>query len=399
MSLGLRAVLVAALSLAVFGALPAAAGEFTDSAGRIVDIPEHVGRVMPADPAAEVLVYVLAPQKLDGWAQLPRGPMPKAVRHQVVGSLVGDPAAAAAIVSRVHPDLIVDSGTATPERAAFADQVSQATGVPYIIIDNSFDRTPTVLRTVGRVLGVADRGDDLAGSAEHAINAIRGRLLIQAATQRPRVYFARGPSGMQTGEPGSGAAASIDAAGAINVAASLGVGQQINVTPQQIRAWNPDIIIVEDRAFYSAMQRSPMWRNLAAVHNKKVFLEPSEPFGWIDAPPGINRLIGLYWLSQLLYPGDSQDDLRSLMADFYDKFYSIKLTDAQIEAVAKTAGIPPSDTPHLAALPPLGSGGNALPIPDTNPGAPGAVNEPGRRGFLPNPMAPLPTTPSYNMPK
>ena len=398
MSLGLRAVLVAALSLAVFGALPAAAGEFTDSAGRIVVIPEHVGKVLPADPAAEVLVYVLAPQKLAGWAQLPRGPMPKAVRHQVVGPLTGDPAAAAAIVSRVHPDLVVDSGMATPERAAFADQVSQATGVPYIIIDNSFDRTPTVLRTVGRVLGVADRGDDLAGSAEHAINAIRGRLLIQPATQRPKVYFARGPRGLQTGEPGSGAAASIDAAGAINVAAALGTGAQVNVTPQQIRDWNPDIIIVEDRAFYSVMQRNPaVWRSLAAVRNKKVFLEPAEPFGWIDAPPGINRLIGLYWLSQLFYPGDSQDDLRSLMADFYDKFYGIKLTDAQIEAVAKTAGIPASDTPRLAGLPPLGSGGNATPVPETNPGIPGAVNEPGRRGFLPGPT--VPTTPSYNMPK
>jgi iron complex transport system substrate-binding protein len=396
MSLGLRAVLAAVLSFAVFGALPATAGEFTDSAGRIVLIPDRVGRVLPADPAAEVLVYVLAPKKLGGWSQLPRGPMPKSVRVQAVGPLIGNPGAAAAIVSRVHPDLIVDSGTATPERAAFADQVSQATGIPYIIIDNSFDRTPTVLRTVGRVLGVADRADDLAGSAEHAINAIRGRLLIQSSTQRPRVYFARGPSGLQTGEPGSGAAASIDAAGAINVAASLGTGAQVNVTPQQIRAWNPDVILVEDRAFYTAMQRNPLWRSLAAVRNKKVFLEPSEPFGWIDAPPGINRLIGLYWLSQILYPSESQDDLRSLMADFYDKFYGIKLTDAQIEAIAKTAGIPPSDTPHLAGLAPLGSG-NA--IPDTNPGVPGAVNEPGRRGFLPNPTAPLPTTPSYEMPK
>jgi iron complex transport system substrate-binding protein len=397
MSLGLRAVLAAVLSLAVFGALPAAAGEFTDSAGRIVVIPDRVGRVLPADPAAEVLVYVLAPQKLAGWAQLPRGAVPKSARLRVVGPLTGDPAAAAAIVNRVHPDLVVDSGTATPERAAFADQVSQATGVPYIIIDNSFDRTPTVLRTVGRVLGVADRGDDLAGSAEHAINAIRGRLLIQPATQRPKVYFARGPNGLLTGEPGSGAAASIEAAGAINVAAALGAGEQVNVTPQQIRGWNPDVIIVENRAFYGAMQRSPTWRNLAAVRNKKVFLEPSEPFGWIDAPPGINRLIGLYWLSQVFYPGDSQDDLRSLMADFYDKFYGIKLTDAQIEAIAKTAGIPPSDSPHLAGLPPLGSGGNAAPIPDTNSGAPGAVNEPGRRGFLPSPA--VPTTPSYGMPK
>jgi len=397
MSLGLRAVLAAALSFAVFGALPAVAGEFTDSAGRIVDIPDRVGKVLPADPTAEVLVYVLAPQKLAGWAQPPRGPMPKSARLRVDGPLTGDPAAAAAIISRVHPDLIIDSGTATPARAAFADQLSQATGVPYIIIDNSFNRTPSVLRTVGRVLGVADRGDDLAGSAEHAINAIRGRLLIQPATQRPRVYFARGPNGLQTGEPGSGAAASIDAAGAINVAASLGSGAQVNATPQQIREWNPDIIIAEDRTAYSAMQRSPVWRSLRAVRNKKVYLEPSQPFGWIDGPPGVNRLIGLYWLSQIFYPGDSQDDLRSLMADFYDKFYGIKLTDAQIEAIAQTAGIPPSDTPHLAALPPLGSGSNAVPIPDTNAGVPGAVNEPGRRGFLPSPM--VPTTPSYNMPK
>jgi iron complex transport system substrate-binding protein len=401
MSLGLRAVLAAVLSLAVFGVPPAmAAGEFTDSAGRIVVIPERVGRVLPADPAAEVLVYVLAPQKLAGWAQLPRGPAPKSRRLPLVGGLLGDnPATAAAIVSRAHPDLIIESGTATPARAAFADQVSQATGVPYIIIDNSFDRTPTVLRSVGRVLGVGDRGDDLAGSAEHAINAIRGRLLIQSPNQRPKVYFARGPNGLQTGEPGSGAGASIEAAGAINVARSLGTGAQVAVTPQQIRDWNPDIIIAEDRSFYGAVLRNPAWRNVAAVRQKKVFLEPGEPFRWIDSPPGINRLIGLYWLSQLFYPSNSQDDLRSLMSDFYDKFYGIKLTDAQIEAIAKTAGIPASDTPHLAALPPIGSGGNAAPIPDINTGVPGAVNEPGRRGFLPSPTAPMPTTPSYNMPK
>jgi iron complex transport system substrate-binding protein len=116
----------------------------------------------------------------------------------------------------------------------------------------------------------------------------------------------------------------------------------------------PEVIIVQDPGFYQIVQRSPAWRSLAAVRNKKVFLEPSSPFGWIDDPPGVNRLIGLYWLSQVFYPGDSQDDLRSLMQDFYDKFYGIKLTDKQIEAIAKTAGIPPSDTPHLAALPPMG---------------------------------------------
>lgn len=392
MSLVLRAALAAWLGLALCGAAPASAGEFTDSAGRIVTLPDHIGKVLPADPTAEVLIYVLAPEKLAGWARLPRGPVPKSRRVRVVGPLVGgDPAAAAAIIRRVHPDLVIDSSTATPERAAFADQVSQTAGVPYIIADNSLDRTATVLRSIGRVLGVAARADDLAGSAEHAINALRGRLLIEPATKRPRVYYARGANGLETGLPGSGAAASIDAAGAINVAAPLGSGERVTVTPQQLREWNPDLIIVQDRSAYVAIQRDPMWRGLTAVRNKKVFLEPAAPFGWIEEPPGVNRLIGLYWLSQLLYPGDALEDVRTLMGDFYDKFYGIKLSDAQIEAIAKTAGIPASDTPHMAALPPLG----LQPLPNN---VPGAVNEPGRRGTPPN-INPMPTTPSYMMPK
>jgi iron complex transport system substrate-binding protein len=391
---------LAALFSAMLGVLPAAALEFTDSAGRIVQVPARVNRAMAAGPTAEVLIYVLAPDKLAGWTRpMARSALPaRYARMPAIGWLTGtNPAANAATVSRLHPDLIIDAGTVTPERAAFADQVTQATGVPYILIDNSFDRMPTMLRTIGRVLGVADRADDLAGSAEHAINALRGRLLIQPADPRPRVYYARGPSGLETGLPGSGAGAAIDAAGAINVAAPLGTGDRIMVTLAQLQQWNPDLIIAQDPGFYQRVQRDPAWRRLAAVRNKKVFLEPSEPYGWIDEPPGVNRLIGLYWLSQLFYPSPSQDDLRSLMADFYDKFYGIKLSDKQIEAIAKTAGIPPSDTAHLAALPTMGAAPTA-PVPLGS--VPGAVNEPGRRGLLPSsPAAPPATTPSYLMPK
>lgn len=404
MSPCLRAALAAAFVASVLGAPPAdAAGEFTDSAGRIVVLPDHVGRVMPADRAAEALIFVLDRDKLAALTYaLPAGPGPGPrygrARLPVVGALAGDNAAAnaAAAVAQVHPDLIIDAGRVTPERAALADQISQATGVPYILLDNSIDRTPTMLRVVGRLLGAADRGDDLAGSAEHAINALRGRLLIQPANQRPRVYYARGPSGLATAPAGSEAGAAIEAAGAINVATGMPAGQAPTVTPQQLHDWNPDIIVAEERRVYATIPHDPAWASLAAVRSHKVFLEPSYPpgpFGWIDDPPGVNRLIGLYWLSEIFYPGDEQGDLRTLMADFYDKFYGIKLTDAQIEEIAKTGGIPPSDTPHLAALPGLGT------VPGgTSSAPPGAVNEPGRRGVLPG-APPVTTTPSYMMPK
>ena len=372
---------LAALSLAMLATTPALSAEFTDSAGRRLILPDHINRVMAANTSAEVLVFVLAPDKLIGWVQRPAGALPPKVRHLMVVGPIGDPGAAAAI-TRVKPDVVIDVGDVTPDRAAFADQVTQATGTPYILLDGSFDRMATMLRVTGRLLGVADRGDDLAGSAEHAINALRGQLLIDSPVGRPRVYYGRGANGLEPALPGSPAAAAIEDAGAINVATVPGAGASGTVTRQQIQEWNPDIIIAESPAFYNSLLRDPGWRVLAAVRNKHVYLEPTTPLGWIDDPPGINRLIGLYWLSVLLYPNANQNDVRSLAQDFYDKFYGITLTDKQIDAIAKTAGIPASDTPHLADLPLGGTGVTPANAP------------PGRGGMtLPQ------TTPSYLMPK
>jgi iron complex transport system substrate-binding protein len=372
---------LATLLFAAVAAAPALSAEFTDSAGRRLILPDRISRAMAANMSAEVLVFVLAPDKLVGWVQSPAGKLPSRVVHLPLLGPITDPAATA--ITRLKPDVIIDVGEVTPDRAAFADQVTQATGTPYVLLDGSFDRMATMLRVTGRLLGVADRGDDLAGSAEHAINSLRGHLLIQSAQNRPRVYYGRGINGLEPALPGSPAAAAIEDAGAINVAAPSDAGSPVAVTRQQLKEWNPDIIIAETPAFYDALIRDPGWRTLAAVRSRHVYLEPAFPFGWIDDPPGVNRLIGLYWLSVLLYPGNNENDVRSLAQDFYDKFYGITLTDEQIDATAKTAGIPASDTPHLADLPLTGTG---------TPGAP----PPGRGGIAPA----LPqTTPSYLMPK
>jgi iron complex transport system substrate-binding protein len=84
------------------------AAEFTDSAGRLVSLPDHIGRVMAAEPAAEVLVFVLAPDRLIGWAQPPQGHLLSAryARLPVVGQLTGsNPTATAQTVSQLHPDV------------------------------------------------------------------------------------------------------------------------------------------------------------------------------------------------------------------------------------------------------------------------------------------------------
>jgi iron complex transport system substrate-binding protein len=57
------------------------------------------------------------------------------------------------------------------------------------------------------------------------------------------------------------------------------------------------------------------------------------PFGWVDFPPSVNRLIGLWWLAKILYPDQFPEDMRTLTRDFYRQFYHVTPSDAQIERV------------------------------------------------------------------
>ena len=244
------AVWMVAIFLALFAA-PSPVFGFVDSADRYVVLPPHIGRVMGANPAADVLVFVLAPEKLAGWsAPLSRGQrayLPaKFARLPVVGGLIRpNLAEAAQAVVRMHPDLVIEAGPVSPEAAARADWLQQQTRIPYIVIDNSVQTTPTALRIIGAALGAAQRGDDLAKYADYAIDAVRGRLLIAPADDRPLVYYGRGSDGLETGLVGSQAMADIDQAGVINVASSLGSGQLTRVTRDQLLASSPAIIIAD----------------------------------------------------------------------------------------------------------------------------------------------------------
>lgn len=362
-------------ALVALFAASAQAAAFTDAAGRRVMLPDHVRRVLPAEPNAAVLVFVLAPDKL----AVRRTAKVAEARY---APPVADPAALAATARRVGADLIVDASAPSPGRAAFADQVQRLSGVPYILADNSFARMPRMLRTLGAILGAGDRVDDLATYAEHAIAGLRGQLLIRPADTRPRVYYGLGAGGLAPALPGSPAAAALAEAGAINVAAATGTAP---ISPQQLVEWNPQIIIAERRSFYDALRRHAGWRRLAAVRNHAVYLEPSRLFGWIDDPDGVNRLIGLHWLSTVLYPDATQEDLRTTTCEFYAKFYRIKLTNAQVEAMVGPAGAPPLPAPRPVAEPLVGLG--AAPpstLPGSASGNPAAAGAPAPA----NPVAP-----------
>ncbi len=102
--------------------------------------------------------------------------------------------------------------------------------------------------------------------------------------------------------------------------------------------WNPDVIITIDRDFAETARSDPGWAALAAVKAGRVHLSPKMPFGWVDFPPSVNRLIGLWWLAKILYPDRFPEDMTKLTREFYTLFYHRTPTDAQIEHVLAGRG-------------------------------------------------------------
>jgi iron complex transport system substrate-binding protein len=297
-------------------------------------------RVFAAGPPAAVLVYVLAPDALVGW--------PSRLDDESL-ALLGRPAADLPVVGRLAGrgstvsletlvqlklDLVLDVGDVDPTYTSMAERVRAQTGLHYELLAGRLGESAALLRQAGVLLGVPDRGATLAQSSERLLaDIIRGR----AGRAVRRVYFARGADGLETGLHGSINTEVVEFVGAQNVASFAGTGGLTRISLEQVLAWNPDVIVTQAGTFAKTVLSDPLWRSVAAVRARRVLVAPVAPFGWLDDPPGVNRIIGARWLAAQLDGDRAGVDMRSDARAFYDQFYGIRLTETQLDHLLGSA--------------------------------------------------------------
>lgn len=145
-----------------------------------------------------------------------------------------------------------------------------------------------------------------------------------------QVYYARGADGLETGMKNAIHVDVVNILGAHNVGDALGEGGLAKVSVEQILQWEPDLIITQDTQFYHDVQIKPVWQNIKAVRSHAVYLLPKLPFGWLDGPPSINRLLGIYVLAAILQKQQRNhyvDEIKTL----YAALYHHALTNQQIK--------------------------------------------------------------------
>ena len=332
-----RRVLMTGLWASLLAPRAARAASVTDATGRSIKIPDRVSRVFPAGPPAAITLYTLAPDLLIGWPRANRAEecellLPDICRRPEIGRITGrGNTANLEVVLALKPDLILDIGSTAKTFVSLAERVQEQTGIPYALLEGRFTDIAESYRKLGALTGRTKDAETLAEYAQRTLFTITRRIAGIPPDSRPRVYYARGPRGLETGLGGSINVETIELL-ARNVAASV-KGGLANVSIEQVLVWNPDVIVTIDQDFAAGVKTNPAWEGIAAAQTGRVHLSPKLPFGWVDFPPSVNRLIGLWWLAKILYPDRFPEDLRALTRDFYSLFYHVKLTDTQIDRV------------------------------------------------------------------
>ena len=321
--------------------------EITDMAGRKVTVPaaENIESVFSAGPVAAIFLYMVAPDKLLGW-NYELNDVEKSIildKYQDLPNFgMGDAVNYEAVIA-ANPTIAINSGKINDTMVSDCDALSESLGIPVVAVDNKLNNSAEAFRFMGELLGVEDHAEELAQYAEQVFTDINALSDIPEE-KKVSVYFGNGEDSLETAPRGSQHAQILDAINAVNVAdLELGDGSRVQISAEQLLAWDPDVIVVNgepkaDKSGNSAAEdilSNPDYASLKAVQDQKVYGTPNVPFSWVDRPAGPNRLIGMRWFSALIYPEYIKCDINEEIHKFFDLFYHVDLSDEQLENVLK----------------------------------------------------------------
>ena len=106
-------------------------------------------------------------------------------------------------------------------------------------------------------------------------------------------------------------------------------GGKIDISPEQLIEWNPDIIVAAQYTTEVNLEdilTDKRWQGIDAVINDNVFWFPSNLTPWDY--PSAETILGIKWLAQKLHPEQFKDmDMIEEADEFYKKFYGITFTE------------------------------------------------------------------------
>jgi iron complex transport system substrate-binding protein len=313
----------------------------TDQLNRTVTVPADIQRIVVLQhQTLDILVELGAADKIVGvlrsWPSL----IPGLDRYapQLVGLPTPGDLSTANVeeLLRLKPDVVFVTNYAP---AAMIDQIAKA-GVPVVAISLSQGEgveapklNPTFadddvayaeglkagVKLIGTIVGKSERADQLLDYAFSRRAIVQQRVADLPQADRVRLYMAN--PDLSTYGSGKYTGVIMARSGGVNVAA--GVRGATKVSMEDILAWDPQVIFVQDRYAPVADQirQGSAWQHVDAVKAGRIYITPEyvKPWGY-PLPEAL--ALGELWMAKKLYPDRFADiDMQAEATAYYQRFY------------------------------------------------------------------------------
>lgn len=318
---------------------------FTDDAGREVEVPPEITRIVPSAPLAQIILLAIAPDMFVGLASKmydsAKGILPDELFDlPYFGSLYAGADLNVEELALTEPQIIIDIGEPKSSIKEDLDDLQNQTLIPSVYISATLESMPDTYRKLGALLGREDRGEELAQFCERVYNRTVS-IMDEVGDNKVNCLYVLGDEGLNVIAATSYHAELLDLL-TNNLAVldnPLSKGSGNEVTMEQISLWNPDFVIFGPDSIYSTVQETASWNQINAIVNGRYVEVPDTPHNWMSMPPSVQRYLGLIWLTAELYPDYCDYDVKAEIMEYYQLFYGCELTDEQYDTITANAFI------------------------------------------------------------
>ena len=222
----------------------------------------------------------------------------------------------------LEPDLVI-----LPLKLKSAAQTLEELGIDVLLVNpESQEQLMEMIALLGDATGTADRAGELADYIQTQQAAL-AELLADA--DAPTVYLGGNSALLSTAGQAMYQSDMIVRAGGVNVAAEIQDTYWVDISYEQLLAWDPDYIILASDAAYTAQDvlADENLKDCTAVKNGNVFHLPADVESWDSPVP--SGFLGSCWMASVLH-GDlvTESDCTAWINEFYGTFYGFTLRES-----------------------------------------------------------------------
>ncbi len=302
------------------------AREIVDMAGRSVEIPDKITKILPHDEKTGILIYPVLSDLMIGRA---------VSKHSNDLTNISDKYKKMKEYDiRNHEDIILSApdivlvGCFIPEEYDRYDRLSAKLNIPFVIIDVSVMSVAKTYHFLNNLMGESsEKSKECTLFLEDLYNYLES-LTSADKKESQGIYLAMNENGLSTAPSGSRHSQILDIIGLKNVVISNIPAKGLSsVSIEQVMTWTPDYIFAiskEGNSPFENICSSALWKDIPAVKNNRVYDVCQDPYSWFGNPPSINIIPGLFMLANIFYnlPKDeTEENIRKFYSLFYDVEY------------------------------------------------------------------------------